>query len=346
VARVVEQLQAQGLLGSADGLATLPTEQVLISPRRFQFRAVSHHGDLRGVARWNPDLAGVLSVWRDPADGAVYVIDGHHRAGLARRLGVPTLAVRFLEAATDREARITGALINVGHGNASAVDAAKLLRDGGLSPEQVSACGLPPGGRVIRDGLALAQLAPELFERVAIGTISHEMGLALAAAGPKHCLQRDLFRISRRNCWAAASVAEAAEMGRLARVHSSGEGLLPGLEMEGSNLEALLEVRAAIRSRLRAELRVLGAASRSRGARALEAAGNVIDREASAAARSQTQLVADVFAQLINAAGPLADLVRMLADEVSPTRSAGAVVDEHLELVRSAIQGELGGLPL
>lgn len=132
VAAIVEQLQAHGLLGGGDGLAVLPTEAVQIDPRRFQFRQISHHGDLRNVARWNPDLAGCLAVWRDPADGQVFVVDGHHRAGLARRLAVPALQVRFLEAATDAEARAVGAAVNIANGHASAFDVAKLLRDGGL----------------------------------------------------------------------------------------------------------------------------------------------------------------------------------------------------------------------
>lgn len=332
---------------AAEGLAVMPTEAVEIDPRRFQFRQISHHGDLRAVSRWNPDLAGVLSVWRDPADGVVFVVDGHHRAGLARRLQVPSLAVRFLEASSDREARIIGATINIGHGNASPVDAAKLLRDGGLSPEQVAAYGLPPNGRVIRDGLALAQLAPELFEGAAMGTIPHDMALALAAAGPNHTLQRDLWRVARRNGWAAASTREAAEMATLATVRTSaGDGLLPGLEVEESNLEALLAVRAAIRSRLRSEIRALGAATRARDAATLQAAGNVIDREGSRAARSQAQVTADVFAQLVNTAGALADVVRMVADEVTNPGEAAAVVDEHLGLIREAIAHELGSLGL
>ncbi|MEB3275838.1 MAG: hypothetical protein VKM92_02620, partial [Cyanobacteriota bacterium] len=108
----------------------------------------------------------------------------------------------------------------------------------------------------------------------------------------------------------------------------------------------LLGVRAAIRSRLRAEIRALGAAARARDAATLQAAGNRIDREGSQAARAKTQAVADVFAQLINTAGPLADVVRMLAAEVTPKHSAAAVVDEHLGLVRDAIAGELGSLGL
>lgn len=93
IAGILERLQDQGLGGS--DMATVPTDALVVDARRFQFRIVSHHGTLKEVASWNPDLCGVLSVWRDPADGVVCVIDGHHRHGLALRLGVWVWGPKF-----------------------------------------------------------------------------------------------------------------------------------------------------------------------------------------------------------------------------------------------------------
>ena len=83
---ILERLQDQGIGGS--DLAILPTNALVVEARRFQFRIVPRHGTFKEVASWKPDLCRVLSVWRDPPDGVVCVIDGHHRHGLALRLGV------------------------------------------------------------------------------------------------------------------------------------------------------------------------------------------------------------------------------------------------------------------
>ena len=345
VQRILQELQAQGHLGTAGSeLAVMATEQVQIDPQRFQFRLFSHHGDLRAVSRWNADLAGVVSVWQDPADQQVFVVDGHHRAGLARRLQVPTIAVRFLQAANDQEARMIGALVNIAHGNASAIDAAKLVRDGGLTPAQIADHGLPRNGRVLREGLQLAALAPELFTATATGELPEDLALAIASVGPSHTLQRDLLRHAKQHRWSPAAVAEAAEIARFASITTTSNGaLLPGLaDWETSNLGDLLAVRAQVRAQLKLEHRALGVAARRRSAAVLEAAGSLIDCEAAADARAQVRVATDVFTQLAGQSGVISDLLQAMAVEVSSGRSAAEVVAEHLDLIRQAVAAELG----
>lgn len=344
VAQIVQQLQAQGLVSTASSeLALIPTTEVQIDPQRFQFRLFSHHGDLRAVSRWNPDLAGVLSVWRDPADQQVFVVDGHHRAGLARRLEVPTLAVRFLKCTTDQEARMIGALVNIAHGNASAIDAAKLARDGGLTPAQIAEHGLPRNGRIVRDGLLLAALAPELFTQTATGELAEDLALAIASAGPSHTLQRDLLAQAKRHRWSVPAVQEAAEIAKHATVTTTSNGLLPGLHgFAQSDLRELLAVRAEVRAQLKLEHRALGVAARKRSAAVLEAAGSLIDSEAAGDARAQVGVVRDVFSQLAGQSGVISDLLKAMAAEVGPKRTAAQVVGDHLDLIRQAVATELG----
>ena len=81
--------ELQGLEEAGSELATLATETVQLDPRRFKFKLAGHEGTttaLRDATCFDPDLCGVLSVWRDPADGLVFMVDGHHRPGLAVRL--------------------------------------------------------------------------------------------------------------------------------------------------------------------------------------------------------------------------------------------------------------------
>jgi hypothetical protein len=345
VRQILQQLQAQGHLGAAGSeLALIPTTELVVDAKRFQFRTVSHHGTLRDVASWNPDLCGTLSVWRDPKNGHVCVIDGHHRHALAVRLQVPSLAVRFLTAPSAAEARVAGALINIGHQNATAIDAAKLIRDARLTPAQIADHGLPRNGRVLREGLQLAALAPELFTATATGELAEDLALAITSVGPSHTLQRDLLRHAKQHRWAPAAVAEAAEIARFASITTaSNSGLLPGLtDWETSNLGDLLAVRAQVRAQLKLEHRALGVAARKRSAAVLEAAGSLIDCEAAADARAQVRVATDVFTQLAGQSGVISDLLQAMAAEVSSGRNAAQVVADHLDLIRQAVAAELG----
>ena len=83
-------------------------EQLNVDPQRFQFRSAANaegtEGRLKGVEKWNPDAAGRLMVWEDKA-GKHWVVDGHHRLELAKKLKAenPTEDIR-LNASILREA--------------------------------------------------------------------------------------------------------------------------------------------------------------------------------------------------------------------------------------------------
>ena len=105
-----------------------------LAPEKFQYKLAT---DAKGTSTllkdtkvFNPELGGVLSVWRDPADGYTYVVNGHHRAELAARTGYKTpLDVRHIKAANVQEARAVGARQNIAEGRGTPVDAAKFFRD-------------------------------------------------------------------------------------------------------------------------------------------------------------------------------------------------------------------------
>ncbi len=87
----------------------LGTEHIHFDPDRFQYKlaAQGSHGvtdALHGVKKWDPNLGGVLQVWKDPANGIVNVVNGHHRLDLANKLGAKKVAVRFTKAKDAEEA--------------------------------------------------------------------------------------------------------------------------------------------------------------------------------------------------------------------------------------------------
>jgi hypothetical protein len=96
----------------------LPPSQISEDPDRFQSRAAYPRdwmdGDLDDVEVYNVLYAGVISIWRDPDDEKLYVIDGHRRLRLAKRLKAPLIHVQILEASTDADAFARGVELSLG----------------------------------------------------------------------------------------------------------------------------------------------------------------------------------------------------------------------------------------
>lgn len=130
------------------GLAEVSPHDLNFDPKRFQYKMVhggktGESGSLTDVRKWDENLGGVMQVWRDPKDGKDYVVNGHNRATLARKLGAEKVAVRYLAVDTPHEARAIGALTNIAEGRGNALDAAKFFRDSGITREDLEAKGIP-----------------------------------------------------------------------------------------------------------------------------------------------------------------------------------------------------------
>jgi hypothetical protein len=63
------------------GVRNVHPGELKVDPKRFQFKLNTANpagvtDELKTVKNWNPDFAGVLSTWKDPADGREYVVNG------------------------------------------------------------------------------------------------------------------------------------------------------------------------------------------------------------------------------------------------------------------------------
>jgi hypothetical protein len=178
--QVPESLQdVPGLKVSGD-VFTIPTASLHADPVRFQHKVQNETtgiqqvnsrtgatGSLHGVKAWNEQSAGVLDVWRDPADGKVYVVNGHNRYDKALDLGVQNLRVQFLDAKDAKDAMTQGAVKNLAEGNGTALDAAVYFRNAKTTPADLEAKGIPANKKVVQDGMALAGLPDSWFHAAA-----------------------------------------------------------------------------------------------------------------------------------------------------------------------------------
>ena len=249
-----------GTLGSSGSIGMVPISQINVDPERFQFKQnVNKEGvtdEFKGV-KFNPELAGVISVWRDPQNGKDYVVNGHHRLEMARRSGQKDMAVRYLNASNAAEARAKGALLNIAEGKGTPLDAAKFFRDMNVGPEHLAEQGISLKGAVARDAIHLRNLSDPLFHRVARGQMDSDRAVQIGKhlAG-KDDLQNQLANyIERRENatgreWTPKMVSEAAQEMANSPTMQKDEGGLFG----GTSESSLLEERAALKSHVRAAL--------------------------------------------------------------------------------------------
>ncbi len=261
-------------------------------PVRLQFKQLGSSGvgrEIKSAERWNKDLAGVLAVWYDPANGVTYVVNGHHRHWLgeaARERGedVQPVNVQFIKADTAEEARAAGAYFNIAEERGTPVDVAKLMRDMNQTIADLKAFGVPIDGQLARKGVALSRLAPEVFDAVARVEVDEKFGVAIGEilGDAEPALQRQALEAVRGSRLTEAEAREVARQIGAAGVETRTEETLFGTEEVAESLYVpRAQVAAALKRQLAKDRKLFGYVTK--GARAEElqrAEGTTINVEA------------------------------------------------------------------
>lgn len=332
------------------GIELARTADLVADPERFQYklntdrRGVQKGNSLEGLERWNTSMEGSLLVWEDPANGKLYVVNGHNRLAKALELGIPTVPVKRLLASTAEQARALGALDNIASGGGTPWDAARFFRDAGiLDAGQAGSAGLPLSSGHAQRGLQLAQLPDNIFQAGLTGDLPEARALALGGSGlsPEKMqavwseYQGDKFFRSEDNFQQLIDLARGAPTTATDSGGRLKQGEIPGLETaaERDLTKTLIKLSKAVESNLRSDKRALTGASRN--ADTLEAKGNSqIDAETAMQAGLDTEQLLRVFDALRYMGGnEINALLKAGAEEVA----AGAKV----EAVARRIQGEL-----
>lgn len=327
----------------------VPTGQLHVDPQRFQYKMNTNADgvtdELKSVKTFNPDLAGVISVWKDPADGKTYVVNGHHRFELAKRSGHPDLPIRYLDASDAPTARAAGALINIAEGRGTAMDAAKFMRDKGVTAEEIQAKGISIRGKVAADATELAKLSPSLFHKVAIGEMDESRAKAIAAHLPDHESQNQLAgyieqQEEKGKTVPPSHVAELAREMAATPKAATGEVDLFGDNDEKSLFLDRAALKAHIRNELSKEVRDFSAVGNQRRAEAVGRTGNVLNVDANKEEAAKTNDQLDSFDRSVNYKGPLSDILNEQAEQYATaktTKQREAIRRATLERIRTAL---------
>ncbi len=324
----------------------MKTKDIGVDPTTFQFR-MERNPELENVKRWDPDLAGVVLVWKDPKTGKTWVVNGHHRLNLANRLGVQDVDVRYINAQTAAEARVKGALANIAEGRATAADAAKLFRDTGLTPDDLTANGVSLTGKTASDGMALSRLNDNLFNAVIQGKLTTDRGVAIGRRVTDSAAQDALYTLLRKRGGKPLSAIELEELTR--RVLSADTTTAKQVDLFGeAQLVKNLAVEEAqlsgyIREQLRKDKTLFGRLSSDAIAKELERGQNIIAPGENARIAAESAIIDEVYGKLSDKTGPVSDILRQGAQRLAAKENPNAVKAQIYRQVRDEVSAFIEG---
>lgn len=334
------------------GVQQVSVKDLQVDPERFQYKlgtgnegVVKEGSALEGVKRFRPEFAGVILAWHDPADGKDYVVNGHHRHHLANQAGVDTMGVHYIEAKDAKEARKIGALANIAEGRGTAVDAAKLIRDEGFTPEDFSAEGVSIKGAMSRDAFTMSNLSTNLFRKLTLGQIEPKVALAVGTI-PGHEAQ-DQFAgwLDKQDRDIPDKVLQrmAEKITNTPAVKTS-ERTLFGMDDREENLflhRSVLETH--VLAKLSQEANLFGAVSTEKKANILARGANVIQPEQNKQIADEARQQRAVAGTLVDRKGPIADAFNEAAEELYREPKNRKDIEARLiDRVRGLVRQEVG----
>jgi hypothetical protein len=334
-------------------ITPLRTDLIHADPERFQYKLghASGSGSVGSLAgaKWNPELGGVMQVWKDPGDGKTYIINGHNRLDLAKRAGAPHVNVQFIDAPTAEAAKAKGALKNIAGGRGSSVDAASFFRNSGIGREDLERHGIAMKDRVASEGVALARLHEPIFRRVVEGSLHPEKAAMIGAAGLTPAQQATVVKqIDKGSKSRPITTGHLREL--LDNAREAGSATTRGFDLFGPNEEETSlalhrsKVQEAIRDRLSHEKRLFGTVAKSRHAGELARGGNTINAGESGKISQDAANTLDVFDMLKNSSGTqIPHHLNEAARRIHAGENPRQVIEDVYGHVLREARGVLGG---
>lgn len=330
-------------VGEPSAVRLVKTADLHADPKRFQWRQVPRSTIPEG-AKWDQAKAGPIDVWRDPQDGKLYVVDGHHRLNHAINTGTEKVEVRMHDFPDAAAAKRYGALRNLEQGNATPFDAALYLRESGTKPEQLDAQGINLTGDTLRKGSALANLSDQMWEQYRTGQLDEAKAVAVGKLGDP-AQQAALAQIAKSHRLSAGDLEQQARrIEQQGNTSTTSMGLFGPEETSVSNAVATGRLATKIENALAADetaLKFIGKADKARRA-ALERGKNIIDVKQSSQEAMVAAALAEHFRKVQYRSGPVGSLLEEAGRRITQGEKLDAVFKELYPKIRDAVAEDLG----
>lgn len=338
---------ALGDEAGAAGLFTFDPRTLGVDATKYQFKMGGDQfgvtGRLAGERVWDPNAGqGIMAHQR--LDGSLWVVDGHQRSGLARRLmdegHDPIMLTGTLYRESDgwsaEQVRAMAAMKNIRQESGTPLDAAKVLRD---DPSLMATAGSRSRPFMLQ-AQGLADLAPGPFQAIVNEVIPQNYGAIVGRVIPdddklQGVAIATLVKARPANETQAESIIR--DIRRLGMEKRADEAQL---DMFGDGFklsDTVISERAQVIDRIMKDAR----ADRALFSRVeqqfdtLQEAGNVLNRTENASRADIANRILDRFLIEANQDGPIRDAIDAAARAVRDGKSVGAAAGD--------VFGVLGG---
>jgi hypothetical protein len=348
---VIQTTSGGGIPSRIEGV---DVDDIKVDAEAYQFKSGGDEfgvtGRLREPQAWDSNAAGTV-ILHERNDGTLYVVNGHQRTGLARRLrqqgvDVPPLLTRIYREAdgiTVPMARRLGAMANLNEGSASLMDVAKVLREGPLTPAEKSTV----SRSAVRTAEDLARLGDEAFSLTVNEIIPPEYAAAVGRYISTPAEQVAALKVLAKNPPTTATEADLM----VQDIRNAGFRTVENMTLFGltADSESLIKPRAqileALQRQLTSERSAFGNAIRNEGR--LTERGNVLAREENVkgydAAKSVGQLLEIEFNKSGEFSSALSEAARRLSSGEINQQQATKIARDAIERVYNNLTGARTG---
>jgi hypothetical protein len=326
-----------------------------LDPERFQYKLGHNKAgitDALSDVEWDQNLADPIHTWVDPENGKEYVVNGHHRYDLAKKAGAEHIEVNEIdnkEFPTAADARRFGALKNIADGNGTSIDAAKFFREKGYTPDLLKKANISLKKSVANDGMALARLDDDIFNRVVDGRLDPKLGAAIGdastVAADQEAILKDIARKEKKGQTITPDqIRESARLVRSAPSFNHTTQDLFGEHNETANLFIEMgEVSDYIQKRLASEKRAFGSVAKEGTGKLLERTGNKTNPSGNAAEAVKLAQQRELYTKRSTQAGPIHNALQEAAERLAEGDDPNEVKQETYDEIRDHLAEELSG---
>jgi hypothetical protein len=332
---------------AAAGLFTFDPRTLGVDATSYQFKMGGDQfgvtGRLAGERNWDPN-AGIGIMAHERADGSIWVVDGHQRSGLARRLmeeGHPPITLtgtlyRESDGFTKEMVRAMAAMKNIRQESGSPLDAAKILRD---DPSLLATAGSRSRPFMLQ-AQGLADLAPGPFQAIVNEVIPQNYGSIVGRVIPNDDKLQGVAIATLAKAKPANETQAESIIRDIRRLGMEKRADEAQLDMFGAGFklsDTVISERAQIIDRIMKDARADRALFKrvEQQFDTLQEAGNVLNRSENATRAEIAEGILSRFLILAEQDGPVRDAIDAAARAVRGGKRVGDAADDVFGLLGS-----------
>lgn len=330
-------------------IENLKVNDIGVDAKRFQFKESTDSNtgagtSLQGTDTFNPNLAGVVTVWRDN-NGKDWIINGHHRLELARRSNTNNIDARILyesDGVTESLARQIGAEQNIAEGKGSAKDAAQIFRESGYTVKELAELGLSIKDKFIEQAYNISKLNDRLWDKVVTKQLKETQASMIGEAFPNDSDKQNAVMdyINEEGYITDKELKEVIDGVRFSETNYEEQYTLMGLEtVAKSNFKEKVKLTTKIKQSIGSEKSAFSKLVKAQSAKKIEDAGNILNQEANESRLDLLQNINEIIDFGKNRQGdPINIIINKYANEVQNGAKLNFAADKAIEEITAIVQ--------